>query len=69
VVNTFAQEIVLNLGKSWLLGPGKVRVGHDRVFGFGTNARTIASGGKRGYIGSQPKGKTETQFQVCVSGG
>ena len=27
--------------------------------GKGTNARKIASGGKRGYIGSQPKGKTE----------
>jgi len=26
-------------GKSWLLGRGKGRVAHDRVFGFGTNAR------------------------------
>jgi len=34
-------------------------VAHDRVFGFGTNAGKIASGGQRGYIGSQPKGKTE----------
>jgi hypothetical protein len=26
-----------------------------------TDARKIASGGKYGYIGSQPKGKTEIQ--------
>jgi len=34
-------------------------VAHDRVFGFGTNARKIASGRNRGYIGLQPNGKTE----------
>jgi len=39
--------------------PGKGRVAHDRVFGLGTSARKIASGGKWGYIGSQPRGKTE----------
>jgi hypothetical protein len=34
-------------------------VAYGRVFGLGTNAIKIASGGKWGYIGSQPKGKTE----------
>jgi hypothetical protein len=45
--------------QKWLLGSGKGRVAHHRVFGFGTKARAIASGGKRRYIGSHPKGKTE----------
>ena len=34
-------------------------VAYDWVYGFGTNARKIASGDKRVYTGSQPKGKTE----------
>jgi hypothetical protein len=34
-------------------------VAHDRVFGLGSNARKIVSGGKWGYIGSQPRRKTE----------
>jgi hypothetical protein len=46
-------------GKSWLFGPGKGRVAHDRVFGPGTNAKKIVSGGKLAYTGSQPKSKTE----------
>ncbi len=37
------------MGKSWLFGPGKGRVEHDRVFGLGTNAkkgsRAEANGG------------------------
>lgn len=43
-----------NRGKSWLLGPGKGRVAHDRVFGLGTNAKKIASGGNRVHIVSGP---------------
>jgi hypothetical protein len=40
-------------------GPGKGHVRRDRGFGLGANTRKIANGGKWGYIGSQPKGKTE----------
>ena len=32
---------------------------HARGFVMETDVRKIASGGKWGYIGSQPKGKTE----------
>jgi hypothetical protein len=42
---------------------------HDRIFGFGTNARNIANGGKRGYIGSQSKGKTEIPFYIGLGRG
>jgi hypothetical protein len=41
------------------MGPGKGLAGHAWGFGMETDARKIASGGKWGYIGSQPKGKTE----------
>jgi hypothetical protein len=41
------------------MGPGKGVAGHAWGFGMETDARKIASGGKCGYIGSQPKGKTE----------
>jgi hypothetical protein len=62
-------EVIQKWGKSWLLGRGKGRVAHDRVFGFGTNARKIASGGKRGYIGLQPKGKSKipSRFERCLA--
>jgi hypothetical protein len=35
------------------------RLAHSPVFGFGTDARRIASRDKRGYIGSKLEGKTE----------
>jgi hypothetical protein len=41
------------------MGPGKGLAGHAWGFGMETRAKEIASGGKWGYIGSQPKGKTE----------
>jgi hypothetical protein len=44
---------------SWLFGPGKGPAGYARGFGIETDTKKIASGGKWGYIGSQPKGKTE----------
>jgi hypothetical protein len=53
------REIAAEWGESWLFGPGKGHLAHDRVFGLGTNAKKIASGGKWEYIASQPKGKTE----------
>jgi hypothetical protein len=34
--------------------------GHAWRFGMETDARKIASGGKWGYIGSQPKGKRKS---------
>ena len=41
------------------LRPGKGLAGYAWGFGMEADARKIASGGKCGYIGSQPKGKTE----------
>jgi hypothetical protein len=41
------------------LGPGKGRVAHDRVFGLGTNAKKIASGGKWGISVRSREGKME----------
>jgi hypothetical protein len=46
-------------GKSWLFGPGKGRVAHDRVFGLRTNAKKIASGGNGNILGYSREGKME----------
>jgi len=42
-----------------VFGSGKGHVARDWVFGLGTNAKLDRERGKRGYIGSQPNGKTE----------
>jgi hypothetical protein len=41
------------------MGPENGLAGHAWGFGVETDLRKIASGGKWGYISSQPKGKTE----------
>jgi hypothetical protein len=53
-----SEKSLQNGANDGFLVPAKA-VWHDRVFGLGTNAKKIASGGKSGYTGSQPKGKTE----------
>ncbi len=54
------REIAAEWGKSWLFGLGKGRVAHDRVFGLGTNAKKIASGGNGSILGRSREGKMET---------
>jgi hypothetical protein len=53
------REIAAEWGESWLFGPGKGHLAHDRVFGLGTNAKKIASGGNGSILVRSREGKME----------